>query len=252
MHRFPQRAQVPSGRTPRLGTATIDIGSNSCGIALDCRTPSSRVNPEFGSAIRNLALSVSRGQTPSITSTCASRIVRTPAAEPAGLVPGTDVAIEGLRQGYGRRQVLFDITCTFEPGITALIGLNGAGKTTLIRSLVGDLRPWSGSIRLGEVAMVDGWGRAQLAAIGYLPQDPRMPGHMREVCGDASPWPAPSSLSLSSFSLTNRRSASIPSNAQVCATSFMPPPKTAPWFSAPMSSAKWTSSTPPSPSSTRV
>lgn len=91
----------------------------------------------------------------------------------------TDVRIEGLTQGYGRRQVLFDITCTFERGITALLGLNGAGKTTLIRSLVGDLRPRSGSIRLGEAQMRDQWERSQLAAIGYLPQDPRLPGHMR-------------------------------------------------------------------------
>ncbi len=94
-------------------------------------------------------------------------------------MPDTDVAVEGLTQGYGRRQVLFDITCTFERGLTALLGLNGAGKTTLIRSLVGDLRPRSGSIRLGDREMTDGWDRDQLAAIGYLPQEPRLPGHMR-------------------------------------------------------------------------
>ncbi|MFN8096696.1 MAG: ATP-binding cassette domain-containing protein [Dermatophilaceae bacterium] len=91
----------------------------------------------------------------------------------------TDVVVEGLTQGYGRRQVLFDITCTFERGLTALLGLNGAGKTTLIRSLVGDLRPRSGSIRLGDRQMTNGWDRDQLAVIGYLPQDPRLPGHMR-------------------------------------------------------------------------
>lgn len=201
MHRFPQRAQVPSGRTPRLGTATIDTGSNSCGIALDCRTPSSRVNPEFGSAIRNLALSVSRGQTPSITSTCASRIVRTPAAEPAGLVPGTDVAIEGLRQGYGRRRVLFDITCTFEPGITALIGLNGAGKTTLIRSLAGE--PICGR-GVGRFASA----RSRWSTAGVAPNSrPSAISHKTRECQGtcaryaATPRPG----------LRHRRSASAPS-----------------------------------------
>ncbi len=75
--------------------------------------------------------------------------------------------------------MLFDVTCTFASGITALLGRNGAGKTTLIRSMVGDLRPWNGSIRLGDSTMSKGWDRTQLAAIGYLPQDPRFPNHMR-------------------------------------------------------------------------
>lgn len=98
-------------------------------------------------------------------------------------MPGTSVLIQGLAQGYGSRQVLFDISVALDAGITALLGLNGAGKRTLIRSLAGDLPPWSGSITLGCATMSARWDRRQLATIGYLPQDPRLPGHIR--VGDA-------------------------------------------------------------------
>ncbi len=42
--------------------------------------------------------------------------------------------------------VLSELTATFNPGRTGLIGDNGTGKTTLIRLIAGELRPSSGSI----------------------------------------------------------------------------------------------------------
>ncbi|MEE8867943.1 MAG: ATP-binding cassette domain-containing protein [Acidipropionibacterium acidipropionici] len=39
-----------------------------------------------------------------------------------------------------------DLSCTFPPGLTGLIGDNGAGKTTLLRLIAGELQPASGSV----------------------------------------------------------------------------------------------------------
>ena len=54
--------------------------------------------------------------------------------------------------------------------IYGLVGPNGAGKTTLIKSIVGALRPTSGSITvLGHDPLRDRW--ALRRRIGYMPQE---------------------------------------------------------------------------------
>ncbi len=80
-----------------------------------------------------------------------------------------DVVIETdeLKKGFGER-LLFD-GLTFRlprSGIVGVIGPNGAGKTTLFRMLVGQDKPDSGSLRIGEtvkIAYVD-QSRASLAS----------------------------------------------------------------------------------------
>jgi len=55
--------------------------------------------------------------------------------------------IQGLTAGYGRANVLEDVSLTIEPGsITCLLGSNGSGKTTLIRSILGLTVPRSGRV----------------------------------------------------------------------------------------------------------
>jgi branched-chain amino acid transport system ATP-binding protein len=57
--------------------------------------------------------------------------------------------VENVTAGYGRTLVLRDVTVTVEQGeMVALLGPNGAGKTTLMKTIVGLLRPSSGSIEL--------------------------------------------------------------------------------------------------------
>ncbi|WP_439499478.1 ABC transporter ATP-binding protein [Bosea sp. (in: a-proteobacteria)] len=56
--------------------------------------------------------------------------------------------LRSLRAGYGRINVLWDISLAFPKGeLTAIIGPNGAGKTTLFRALMG-LIPHQGEILL--------------------------------------------------------------------------------------------------------
>ncbi len=55
--------------------------------------------------------------------------------------------VKNLNSGYGEVQILWGCSLRVEDGkLTALIGSNGVGKTTLLRTIIGLIRPWSGSI----------------------------------------------------------------------------------------------------------
>lgn len=72
-----------------------------------------------------------------------------------------DLVVEAanLRKGYGDKLLIDDLSFKLPPGgIVGVIGANGAGKTTLFRMIVGEEKPDSGSLRIGEsvaVAYVD-------------------------------------------------------------------------------------------------
>ena len=56
--------------------------------------------------------------------------------------------IQNISSGYGEVQILWDVSLELERGkLTALVGSNGVGKTTLLRTVVGLVKPWQGSIR---------------------------------------------------------------------------------------------------------
>ncbi|MBE6484285.1 MAG: ATP-binding cassette domain-containing protein [Actinomycetaceae bacterium] len=81
-------------------------------------------------------------------------------------------AARGLRQGYGKREVLHDLSFAIPgKGTTGLLGPNGAGKTTLLRTLVTLLKPRAGEL-LSDGVVID--GRASIREfrrkLGYLPQ----------------------------------------------------------------------------------
>jgi energy-dependent translational throttle protein EttA len=64
-----------------------------------------------------------------------------------------DIVIEtkGLRKAYGNNLLIDDLNVLLPPGgIAGIIGPNGAGKTTLFRMIVGQEKPDSGTLRLGE------------------------------------------------------------------------------------------------------
>jgi branched-chain amino acid transport system ATP-binding protein len=59
----------------------------------------------------------------------------------------TLLEIRDLNAGYGRLQVLWDVSLAVEANeIVALVGANGAGKTTLLRAISGIIPVRSGSI----------------------------------------------------------------------------------------------------------
>jgi len=77
------------------------------------------------------------------------------------------IHIEGLSAGYDGRAVIHDIDLHVARGeFVGIIGPNGGGKTTLVKSILGMLRPMTGTIRFRNVA---GETVSRLS-IGYLPQ----------------------------------------------------------------------------------
>ncbi|HSX66758.1 ABC transporter ATP-binding protein [Nocardioides sp.] len=55
--------------------------------------------------------------------------------------------VNGLQAGYGRLQVLHDVSLDVAEGtITAVLGANGAGKSTLLKALSGLVRPTGGTV----------------------------------------------------------------------------------------------------------
>jgi energy-coupling factor transporter ATP-binding protein EcfA2 len=57
------------------------------------------------------------------------------------------VTLSGVCAGYGRRQVLHDLSCSLYPGeFAVLAGANGAGKSTLANVLSGLLKPRRGKV----------------------------------------------------------------------------------------------------------
>ncbi len=55
--------------------------------------------------------------------------------------------IRNVTSGYGEVQILWGVDISLEEGkLTSLVGANGAGKTTTMRTVMGLLKPWGGSI----------------------------------------------------------------------------------------------------------
>ncbi|HEY8449700.1 MAG TPA: ATP-binding cassette domain-containing protein, partial [Bacillota bacterium] len=83
------------------------------------------------------------------------------------------LAVEGLVTGYGRKQVIFDVSMRIQPGeVVALIGHNGAGKTTTLKALFGLLPVWQGEVyfageRITHASSADNVRRGMV----FLPQE---------------------------------------------------------------------------------
>jgi len=78
------------------------------------------------------------------------------------------LTINNLNSGYGDVHVLRDISLYVEEGeIVSIVGANGAGKTTLMKTISGQLTPYSGEIILGDEHM-EKLPAHQIAAKGII------------------------------------------------------------------------------------
>jgi len=84
--------------------------------------------------------------------------------------------LDGIHAGYGRVEVLHDISVAVQPGeIVALIGPNGAGKSTLLRAATGMIRLGSGTIRLGARDLTGASiERIARAGVAHVPEGRRL------------------------------------------------------------------------------
>jgi len=80
------------------------------------------------------------------------------------------IATQGLGKRYRRQWALADCTLSVPAGhVVGLVGPNGAGKTTLLSIATGMLTQTAGTIEV--LGARPAAGPAQLARVGYLPQD---------------------------------------------------------------------------------
>ena len=89
------------------------------------------------------------------------------------------INIRRLNKSFGSLAVLSDVTLNIERGsVFGLLGPNGAGKSTLIRTLMGFLKPTSGT---AQIDGVDCYSQrlAVHQLVTYLPGDARVYGLMR-------------------------------------------------------------------------
>jgi len=87
-----------------------------------------------------------------------------------GSGPALPLELGELTVDYGQRRAVDGLSLQVRPGeIYGLLGSNGAGKSSTIKSIVGLVRPTTGSVRVfGDDAVGDGI-RAK-AHLGYVPE----------------------------------------------------------------------------------
>ncbi|HVH14376.1 MAG TPA: ABC transporter ATP-binding protein [Candidatus Angelobacter sp.] len=85
-----------------------------------------------------------------------------------------EISIENLTKHYGTLVALDAVSLRIASGeVFGLLGPNGAGKSTLLKTLVGILRPTTGTIRIGQINIVADPEKAK-KMIGYLPENPSL------------------------------------------------------------------------------
>ena len=82
-----------------------------------------------------------------------------------------ELDIRGVSKIYSNGvQALKDVTLTIPVGMYGLLGPNGAGKSTLMRILATLQEPDEGSVRLGDVDVLNQKDEVR-KMLGYLPQE---------------------------------------------------------------------------------
>jgi branched-chain amino acid transport system ATP-binding protein len=90
----------------------------------------------------------------------------------------TLLQVDGMNSYYGDSHILFDVSLRVERNeVVALLGRNGAGKSTTLKSLIGLVRPRSGSV-LFDGTPTQGLPPHAIAALGLqlVPEERRIFG----------------------------------------------------------------------------
>lgn len=76
--------------------------------------------------------------------------------------------IKDITSGYGDVQILWGSTLSLEKGkLSCLVGGNGVGKTTLLRTVMGLIRPWSGTVSFDgrDVSNLPAYTKAEMGLV---------------------------------------------------------------------------------------
>jgi branched-chain amino acid transport system ATP-binding protein len=85
-----------------------------------------------------------------------------------------------LTTGYGKKTVVRDIDLQIDEGdIVTLLGANGVGKSTILRTIIGQLKPWTGELLFEgrDMANMPPHRIASLG-VGYCPEGRRTFGNL--------------------------------------------------------------------------
>ena len=88
--------------------------------------------------------------------------------------------IKQLETGYGKLQVLFDVSMEIGRGeIVAIIGPNGSGKSTVLKAACGLLSAWKGDIVLDGASITDSTPARNVSrGLTFCPQGNRVFGEL--------------------------------------------------------------------------
>ena len=87
------------------------------------------------------------------------------------------ITIQQLQKSFGHQHVLKDINLEIPSGQSiGIVGPNGSGKTTLIKTMLGLVKPDSGTITINNTTLNGNYQYRR--NIGYMPQQARYPENM--------------------------------------------------------------------------
>ena len=84
--------------------------------------------------------------------------------------------VANLHSYYGQAHILSDVSLAVNAGeVVVLLGRNGAGKSTTLKSIIGLVRPKSGTIEFGgtQIERLDPFKIARMG-LGYVPEERRI------------------------------------------------------------------------------
>ncbi|MEW6402148.1 MAG: ABC transporter ATP-binding protein [Chloroflexota bacterium] len=76
--------------------------------------------------------------------------------------------VEDVTSGYGEVQILWGSSlCLTKGQLTCLVGGNGVGKTTLLRTVMGQIRPWKGTVWFegNDVSRIPAYTKADMGLV---------------------------------------------------------------------------------------
>ncbi len=107
--------------------------------------------------------------------------------------------LDGVNTYYGDSHILHDVSLAVAAGqVLTILGRNGAGKTTALKSIIGVVKPRSGSVSFGgkEMTSLSPY-RIARAGIGYVPETRGIFPSGSTPCSRASPSVVPAAAPTS-------------------------------------------------------
>jgi len=103
------------------------------------------------------------------------------------------VTLDRVSVTYGKQRALRDVSAVFPKGAVGLLGPNGAGKSTMLKSLLGFVKPDSGTLNVLGLNVADKPLEVR-ARLGYMPEsEAHIPGmnavSLVAYCGQLSGLP---------------------------------------------------------------